>query len=64
MMAWLRYQVARTLANYDRFGPRGGFYSQAENRYPRTLRGGWRWFREQTCPAEVDWYERRRDGAL
>lgn len=54
-MTWLRYRIAKKLARWDRYR----WYSQAENRYPRSVRGGWRFLREQACPAEVEWYERR-----
>lgn len=52
MSAWLRYRLFRAIAL-----PRPVRYSQAEGRYPRTVRGGIRYLREQVAPSEVDWYE-------
>jgi len=55
-MAWMRYRAA--LVFTARPVPAG--WSQVEGRYPRTLPGGWRYFREIVCPAEIAWYERGR----
>jgi hypothetical protein len=56
-MAWLRYRVA--LLATVRPIPAG--WSQANaHRYGRTVAGGWRYFREVVCPAEIAWYERQR----
>ena len=56
-MAWLRYRVALLLSNPRPEWPR---WSQVEGRYARTPAGGWRYFREVVCPAEVAWYEHSR----
>jgi hypothetical protein len=47
---WLRYRVCRAAAVQ---GP----WFWADDRYPRTVAGGVRYFREQVAPAEVFWYE-------
>ena len=46
MIAWLRYLAGRAVAL-----PRPAGHDP--DRYPRTLRGGWRYWREQAAPADV-----------
>jgi hypothetical protein len=54
--AWLRYRFCRAAAVQ---GP----WFWADDRYPRTVAGGVRYFREQVAPAEVFWYERQHAAA-
>ncbi|MFY1686559.1 hypothetical protein [Plantactinospora sp. WMMB782] len=47
---WLRYRLFRAVAL-----PRPVW---DDSRYPRTIGGGWRYFREWVASGEVEFYER------